>query len=680
MAKLQYYSSENVPVNFTVNKHTTDDSVPAVIPNTLETDKYKILKDVNDYFSEMKNHLDNIFNNDLLSAVENMITVDNFGFSDKALEKFNLEKVIKKINDDCFQNEENLKSVIESDNSIIGLIKENLRKLSENKRTYNEKRRERDDLQSRLGNNPDDDASLNSRIDRLNAEISEYDNDGKISIFDKFTFVPKDDYHREGSTISLDISKIEYGDYNLDSHKIADFAYSARGCELCVDYCKSVETWLLEQEGIIDKIPTGISYKFENPSLNVSNIVNYSQSNYALKSLYSVVNWLIGVCDELALIVKNYDTYNENEKSKIGSFLKDGILKYGFTSAGGNNFESIFNEYLKSDKESFSEFILSENGISSNVIDMEKFFEDIGKTGTVVSTDYTLSKLADGSGDEEEEHDEEEKEEDDDESNNQLDNEYQEYGNQTGEYRRTGNRDNNSYVSTPGSSSDLNSSSSSLNIDTIKNDNNNKNTKEETIVVKPDDKKTETQTTVSTEKLGDEVYVDPQPAPANPVEPTKFVPQNESSYHGGGGYSSEGYVSTTGDASSVEDIIDDSPVSLEDVIKDNGIYPEIPRKIPIENHGTVKSSGSNVIPIVAGLTSVGAAGLGSKAYLDHKRNNSDNDEYDEADEYDDYDETPEKVEEVDADVIINDNPDSDLNPLNNNESNDEVTFDDDDYS
>ena len=113
---------------------------------------------------------------------------------------------------------------------------------------------------------------------------------------------------------------------------------------------------------------------------------------------------------------------------------------------------------------------------------------------------------------------------------------------------------------------------------------------------------------------------------------------------------------------------------MEDVIKDNGIYPEIPRKIPIENHGTAKSSsGSNVIPIVAGLTSVGAAGLGSKAYLDHKRNNSDNGEYDEADEYEDYDETP---EEVDADVIINDNPDSDLNPLNNNDSN----SNEDDYS
>ena len=229
------------------------------------------------------------------------------------------------------------------------------------------------------------------------------------------------------------------------------------------------------------------------------------------------------------------------------------------------------------------------------------------------------------------------------------------------------------YSSSSSSSSESSSSSSSSS-----NSSSSKSKAKDETAPSSDSKKKETKKEEKPENHGNEVYVDPQPEPANPVvEPTKFVPQNESSYHGGGGYSSEGYVSTTTEESPVEEIIEDSPTSLEDVIKDNGIYPEIPRKIPIENHGTAKSSGSNVIPIVAGLTSVGAAGLGSKAYLDHKRNNSDNDEYGEADEYEDYDETP---EEVDADVIINDNPDSDLNPLNNNDNNNEVTFDEDDYS
>ena len=50
---------------------------------------------------------------------------------------------------------------------------------------------------------------------------------------------------------------------------------------------------------------------------------------------------------------------------------------------------------------------------------------------------------------------------------------------------------------------------------------------------------------------------------------------------------------------------------------------------------TSKKSTGSVIPIAAGLSIAAAAGIGAKAYMDHKRNDED-EEYDE-DEYEDDD-------------------------------------------
>ena len=103
--------------------------------------------------------------------------------------------------------------------------------------------------------------------------------------------------------------------------------------------------------------------------------------------------------------------------------------------------------------------------------------------------------------------------------------------------------------------------------------------------------------------------------------------------HSGGGYGSEGY---TGDgtgtnlAASIADVLDDSEKSIDEIIKGSK-YSRIPTSSkPILSS---KSSGtSSVIPIAAGLSVASAAGLGAKAYLDHKRAQSEDDEEDE--EYD----------------------------------------------
>ena len=406
-----------------------------------------------------------------------------------------------------------------------------------------------------------------------------------------------------------------------------------------------------------------LSYYFGPPHLDVLDDISVKSTMDALSAMENYLKKVKWICNNVKIIWERYSSESfEGNKDKYLKLLKTLPLVGINSSEYATEFNQLVDAYINSDTDTdFSEFVFSYNGVLSRtveVIDMKKYYDIIKENGFISSEDYVISLLA--------------KEADQEPELNPGGTPATEYVET--KYSSTSSDGGGSSSSSSSSSSDSSSSSSS---------DSSKKAKEDTIVVPPsNEKKQETHNETKPENHGSEVYVDPQPEPANPVvEPTKVVPKNENSYHGGGGYSSEGYVSTTTSDSPVEEIIEDSPTSLEDVIKDNGIYPEIARKIPIENHGTAKTaSGSNVIPIVAGLTSVGAAGLGSKAYLDHKRNNSDNDEYDEADEYDDYDETPEKVEEVDADVIINDNPDSDLNPLNNNESNEEVTFDDDDYS
>ena len=108
----------------------------------------------------------------------------------------------------------------------------------------------------------------------------------------------------------------------------------------------------------------------------------------------------------------------------------------------------------------------------------------------------------------------------------------------------------------------------------------------------------------------------PAPGPGPDPEPT----------HRGGGYSDDGADIIPGDEVAVPD-------SIEDVVDGAKSYTKIPRQIKIDGKQT-KTSGGSVIPIIAGLTSVGAAGLGAKAYLDHKNDEEEEDE-EFSDEYSD---------------------------------------------
>ena len=67
--------------------------------------------------------------------------------------------------------------------------------------------------------------------------------------------------------------------------------------------------------------------------------------------------------------------------------------------------------------------------------------------------------------------------------------------------------------------------------------------------------------------------------------------------------------------------------SIDEIIK-GGKYTKIPTSTkPI----TTTSGGSSVIPIAAGLSAAAAAGIGAKAYMDHKRNSENEDDDDDYD-------------------------------------------------
>ena len=134
----------------------------------------------------------------------------------------------------------------------------------------------------------------------------------------------------------------------------------------------------------------------------------------------------------------------------------------------------------------------------------------------------------------------------------------------------------------------------------------------------------------------------------NPT-PAASVPTGEVS-HTGGGYTEDGYLpeeNMTEDGS----ILDSEEINNED-ISDSissiiGTDDNITR-IPISNTPikSSSSSGSAVIPVVAGLSAAAAAGIGAKSYIDGRKNN-DNDE-------DDF-ETEEWTGEDNLDMDYNDN-------------------------
>ena len=125
---------------------------------------------------------------------------------------------------------------------------------------------------------------------------------------------------------------------------------------------------------------------------------------------------------------------------------------------------------------------------------------------------------------------------------------------------------------------------------------------------------------------------EPGPTPTNPDNPTPgaTVPTGGTS-HTGGGYTDGSYVPDdippeAADDSSIidpEDIpedYEDAADSISSIIGSGSNFTKLPTSNSAIKTG---SSGSAVIPVVAGLSAAAAAGIGAKAYMDRK-NNSDN--------------------------------------------------------
>ncbi len=124
--------------------------------------------------------------------------------------------------------------------------------------------------------------------------------------------------------------------------------------------------------------------------------------------------------------------------------------------------------------------------------------------------------------------------------------------------------------------------------------------------------------------------------PSNPGGGDVYNPSSNggtTTVHTGGGYSRTGgysgtnnYISTPGTSDTIKNNVTKGKTSVDDIIKGSK-YTKIPTNTtPINTKSSSDGLGA-VIPIAAGLSAAAAAGIGAKAYLDHKKNN-DNDEDD----------------------------------------------------
>ena len=128
------------------------------------------------------------------------------------------------------------------------------------------------------------------------------------------------------------------------------------------------------------------------------------------------------------------------------------------------------------------------------------------------------------------------------------------------------------------------------------------------------------------------------PTSSDPVGPGvtpggPFGPGSSGDTHGGGGYGGDGYVSgSPEDEVNLADLVDGNTTSIDDIIKGNK-YAKVPTSsVPLSSKN--RSSGSAVIPIAAGLSAAAAAGIGAKAYIDHKKNSDNDDDEIYTDEWD----------------------------------------------
>ena len=154
-----------------------------------------------------------------------------------------------------------------------------------------------------------------------------------------------------------------------------------------------------------------------------------------------------------------------------------------------------------------------------------------------------------------------------------------------------------------------------------------------------------TNTTSPNEATPGETIVTPADN-TNPDNPTPGAtvpaPSGGGTTHQGGGYTGEAGYTNPDDIppESTESIIEpddidadyeDAADSISSIIDGSGSNFS---KLPTNNnaiHGS--SSGSAVIPVIAGLSAAAAAGIGAKAYMDRKNNNDNGDDDFEAEEW-----------------------------------------------
>ena len=163
------------------------------------------------------------------------------------------------------------------------------------------------------------------------------------------------------------------------------------------------------------------------------------------------------------------------------------------------------------------------------------------------------------------------------------------------------------------------------------NDNSNGTTNTSTNTTQTDNSSNITPNTTSEQDASSQTITTPVEQSTTSSAETFSAPS--STDYTGGSYSEDtGYISsneengleemTNIDLETTNDspLIDDASDSIEDIIQ-RGRTTKIPTSsVPIQP--TVKSTGNGVIPIAAGLSAAAAAGIGAKAYIDHKNNSS----------------------------------------------------------
>ena len=164
------------------------------------------------------------------------------------------------------------------------------------------------------------------------------------------------------------------------------------------------------------------------------------------------------------------------------------------------------------------------------------------------------------------------------------------------------------------------------------NDNSNGTTNTSTNTTQTDNSSNITPNTTSEQAASSQTTTTPTEQPATTASAETFSAPSSTNYTGGSYSEDTGYISsneengleemTNIDLETPDDspLIDDAGDSIEDIIQ-RGRTTKIPTSsVPIQP--TVKSTGNGVIPIAAGLSAAAAAGIGAKAYIDHKNNSS----------------------------------------------------------